>query len=127
MWSVPSTAGDMPGKSHPRNGRKICEVVSEYAPSVPRPQIGRDAAATTAQFTTTSERTECQCIRRGRHVNANTAGQFDEFERLVEAARVIDQRTLLIVLFGGEAGLRCGEMIALEWGDVDLVNRQVCI
>jgi integrase len=28
---------------------------------------------------------------------------------------------------GGEAGLRYGEMIALEWGDVDLVNRQVCI
>jgi integrase len=52
---------------------------------------------------------------------------FGEFERLVEAARVIDPRTLLIVLFGGEAGLRCGEMIALEWGDVDLVNRQVCV
>ena len=52
---------------------------------------------------------------------------FDEYERLVEAARVHDARTHLIVLLGGEAGLRCGEMIALEWTDVDLVNRQLCI
>ncbi len=52
---------------------------------------------------------------------------FDEYERLVEAARAHDPRTLIIVLLGGEAGLRCGEMIALEWADVDLVNRQVCI
>jgi integrase len=52
---------------------------------------------------------------------------FDEDERLVEAARVLDPRTLLIVLLGGEAGLRCGEMIAREWADVDLVNRQVCV
>ncbi len=52
---------------------------------------------------------------------------FDEYERLVDAARVLDLRTLLIVLLGGEAGLRCGEMVALEWADVDLVNRQVCV
>ena len=52
---------------------------------------------------------------------------FDEYERLVEAARALDPRTHLIVLLGGDAGLRCGEMIALEWGDVDLVNRQICI
>ena len=52
---------------------------------------------------------------------------FDEYERLVEAARMLDPRTHLIVLLGGEAGLRCGEMMALEWSDVDLVNRQVCV
>lgn len=52
---------------------------------------------------------------------------FGEYERLVEAAHVLDPRTHLIALLGGEAGLRCGEMIALEWADVDLVNRQVCI
>jgi integrase len=52
---------------------------------------------------------------------------FDEYERLVEAARLLDARTHLIVLLGGEAGLRCGEMIALEWADVDLGNRQLCI
>lgn len=52
---------------------------------------------------------------------------FDEYERLVEAARVLDPRTYLIVLLGGEAGLRCGEMIALEWADVDLLKRQLCV
>jgi integrase len=52
---------------------------------------------------------------------------FDEYERLVEAARSLDPRTHLIALLGGEAGMRCGEMIALEWADVDLGNRQLCI
>jgi len=52
---------------------------------------------------------------------------FDEYERLVEAARTLDPRTYLIALLGGEAGMRCGEMIALEWADVDLGNRQLCI
>ena len=31
------------------------------------------------------------------------------------------------MLLGGEAGLRCGEMIALEWVDVDLAKRQLCV
>jgi integrase len=51
----------------------------------------------------------------------------DEYDRLVEAARSIDIRTLLVVLLGGDAGLRCGEIIGLEWGDVDLVKRQLCV
>ena len=61
-------------------------------------------------------------------VAATKIGYMDEFEslRLVDVARAIDQRTYLIVLLGGEAGLRCGEMIALEWGDVDLAKRQLC-
>jgi integrase len=33
----------------------------------------------------------------------------------------------IIVLLGGEAGLRCGEMMALEWRDVDLRKRQLCV
>ncbi len=33
----------------------------------------------------------------------------------------------LIVLLGGDAGLRCGEMMALEWRDVDLGKRQLCV
>ena len=33
----------------------------------------------------------------------------------------------LVALLGGEAGLRCGEIIGLEWSDVDLVKRQMCI
>ena len=52
---------------------------------------------------------------------------FDEYERLVEVARSIDVRTLLVVLLGGDAGMRCGEILALEWNDVDLVKRQLCV
>ena len=45
---------------------------------------------------------------------------FDEYERLVDAALADDRSAYLVVLLGGEAGLRCGEMMALEWSDVDL-------
>jgi integrase len=33
----------------------------------------------------------------------------------------------LIVLLGGEAGSRRGEIIALEWPNVDLQKRQLCV
>jgi len=59
-----------------------------------------------------------------------TSAQFHDFEayeRLVGAAQQLDRRTHLIVLLGGEAGLRCGEMMALEWSDVDLEKRQLRI
>jgi integrase len=56
-----------------------------------------------------------------------TFHDFDEYERLVEVAGTIDARTLLIVLLGGDAGLRCGEMLALEWRDIDLAKRQLCV
>lgn len=52
---------------------------------------------------------------------------FADFERLVTAAAAIDPRAQLIVLLGGEAGLRAGEMMALEWRDVDLTKRQLCV
>jgi len=52
---------------------------------------------------------------------------FDEFERLVDAARTTDPRAHLLVLMAGEAGLRLGEMVALEWSDIDFVKRQVCV
>jgi integrase len=52
---------------------------------------------------------------------------FADYERLVEAAKRKGWRTHLIVLMGGEAGLRCGEMVALEWRDVDLTKRQLCV
>ncbi len=38
-----------------------------------------------------------------------------------------DHVASIVVLLGGEAGLRCGEMMALEWGDVDLGKRQLCV
>jgi integrase len=51
---------------------------------------------------------------------------FDEYERLVEEARS-EPQTHLAVLLGGDAGLRCGEIMALEWTDVDLHKRQLCV
>jgi len=52
---------------------------------------------------------------------------FDEYERLVAAASSVDATAHLIVLLGWKAGLWCGEMIALEWRDVDLGKRQLCV
>jgi integrase len=50
---------------------------------------------------------------------------FDEYERLVAESDPGNGK--LIALLGGEAGLRCGEMLALEWDDVDLERRQLCV
>jgi len=52
---------------------------------------------------------------------------FEAFASLVHAARETDDIAYLIVLLGGEAGLRCGEMMALEWRDVDLVKGRLCV
>lgn len=52
---------------------------------------------------------------------------FDEYEALVSAARAMGDQVLLIVLLGGEAGLRCGEIMALEWRDVNPRKRQLCV
>ena len=62
------------------------------------------------------------------HASKPTAGfyDFDEYERLVEAGTG-DEQACLIVWLGGEAGLRCGEMMALQWSEVDLTKRQLCV
>jgi integrase len=52
---------------------------------------------------------------------------FDEYERLVTAAADANAQAHLIVLLGGDAGLRSGEMRALEWTDVNFTKRQVCV
>jgi integrase len=52
---------------------------------------------------------------------------FDEFERLVRAAKATDPRAYVLVLLAGEAGLRLGEMVALEWSDIDFGKGQVCV
>lgn len=44
---------------------------------------------------------------------------FDAFERLVAAAAALDERVLLVVLLGGEAGLRRGEILGLEQARAD--------
>jgi hypothetical protein len=43
-----------------------------------------------------------------------TFHSFEAFETLVRTARESDDTAYLIVLLGGEASLRCGEMMALE-------------
>jgi integrase len=50
-----------------------------------------------------------------------------EYGRLVEAARRIDTRTLVLVLLGGDAGLRRGEMIGLRWCDLDLRRHLITV
>ena len=51
---------------------------------------------------------------------------FDQFEQLVDVARS-EALALLVVLLGGEAGLRCSEMMALEWTDIDFAKRQLTV
>jgi len=50
---------------------------------------------------------------------------FEEYGRLVDASRTVDERAHLAVLLGGDAGLRCGEIMALEWTDVDFSKRRL--
>ncbi len=52
---------------------------------------------------------------------------FEEFDRLVTAARTSDSRAYVLVLLAGEAGLRSGEMVALEWSDIDFAKGQMCV
>jgi integrase len=44
---------------------------------------------------------------------------------LLDAARSIDWGAYAIPLLGGEGGLRVGEIVALEWSDIDLERRQI--
>src|SRR5580692_6138697 len=49
--------------------------------------------------------------------------EFADYRRLVDAARALDPRALLVVLLGGDAGLRASEMMGLRGEDVDLRRR----
>jgi integrase len=51
----------------------------------------------------------------------------ETYARLVEAARKVDPRVLVMVLLGGDAGLRRGEMVSLRQSDVDLRRRQLTV
>lgn len=44
----------------------------------------------------------------------------EDFERLVAGAAQVSNRALVAVLLMGDAGLRIGEVAALQWDDVDL-------
>ena len=52
---------------------------------------------------------------------------FDEYESLIEVANTVDATAHIVVLLGGDAGLRCGEMMAVEWTDVDFSKRQLLV
>jgi site-specific recombinase XerD len=52
---------------------------------------------------------------------------FTEYERLVKAATAEDRQALMVVLLGGDAGLRCGEMMALERDDLDFQKQRICV
>jgi integrase len=52
---------------------------------------------------------------------------FDDFERLVDGARKVDPSVLAFVLLAGEAGLRRGEIIALDLTDADFKRGQLTI
>ncbi|MBL9100914.1 MAG: site-specific integrase [Myxococcales bacterium] len=51
--------------------------------------------------------------------------QPEDYERLVAAATATDPRALVLVLLGGDAGLRIGEIIALDWARVDFAAGKV--
>jgi integrase len=52
---------------------------------------------------------------------------FEDYERLVAEAKALGPAAHLIVLLGGDAGLRCGEILALTWKDIDLRKRQITV
>jgi integrase len=52
---------------------------------------------------------------------------LEEYERLLTVAEKRSPEAYLMVLLGGEAGLRLGEIVALEWGDVDLHARRLTV
>jgi integrase len=58
---------------------------------------------------------------------STTFYDFEEFERLVAAAATTDPRAYVLVLLSGEAGMRSGEMVALEWSDIDFVKGLICV
>lgn len=48
--------------------------------------------------------------------------EADAFERLVIEAGKLDARSRLMVLLGGDAGLRCDEILGVEYKDVDFAR-----
>ena len=52
---------------------------------------------------------------------------FDQYERLLATARRRGTETYVMVLLGGDAGLRLGEILALEWRDIELTSRRLTV
>lgn len=52
---------------------------------------------------------------------------FDVYEDLVAAAAKVSPESLVVTLLGGDAGLRCGEIAALEWTSIDLARGHLVV
>ncbi|MCA9720566.1 MAG: site-specific integrase [Myxococcales bacterium] len=52
---------------------------------------------------------------------------FDAYARLIDVAAAAPPWTLVVILLGGDAGLRVGEMLALRWRDIDLERRSLTV
>jgi integrase len=51
--------------------------------------------------------------------------EFEEYIRLVNAAKAIGQHYLCMLMLAGECGLRVGEICGARWEDLDMVARTV--
>lgn len=51
--------------------------------------------------------------------------EIPDYRRLVDASAKLDPRIHLLLLLGGSAGLRRGEMMALKWTDLDIKRRTI--
>jgi integrase len=52
---------------------------------------------------------------------------ISDHRRYVHTAEAMGATALVMALLGGQAGLRAGEMLALEWTDIDVVAGQLRI
>jgi integrase len=52
---------------------------------------------------------------------------FDQYERLLATAGRRGTEAYLMVLLSGDAGLRLGEILALEWRDIELTSRRLTV
>jgi len=76
-----------------------------------------------------NEMDQVPCIVRLVKTSSNSVKFFDfeDFDRLVQAAKQCSATTHLVLLLGGHAGVRAGEMRALSWDDVNIDKRQLRI
>ncbi len=61
------------------------------------------------------------------HRTPPTFYELETMRRLIDAAAQVDARTHALVLVGLHSGLRRGEILGLEWEDVNLARRQLVV
>ena len=69
------------------------------------------------------------CVIKIPSVEADEAEFYEHetYEKLVAVAGTLDHRILVALLLGGDAGLRRGEIIGLDRGDVDFRNGEIVV